>query len=66
MTGWLRVACALTLVALALMGWSLFDQTLIPIMVAMSVAQVLGTAALAAYLYVVFRDLTSRKRRSPP
>ncbi|MGE5185358.1 MAG: hypothetical protein ACM31C_25015 [Acidobacteriota bacterium] len=66
MNTWLRFACVLTLVALALMVWSLFDQTLIPIMVAMSVAQVLGTAALATFLFVVFRDLTSRKSGAPP
>lgn len=60
MNRWLRVASVLTLIALALIVWSLFDQTLIPIMVAMTVAQVLGTAAFAAYGYVVFRDLTKK------
>ena len=61
MNRWLRIASVLTLIALALMVWSLFDQTLIPIMVAMSVAQALGTAAFATYGYVVFRDLTRKQ-----
>ncbi|HEU4727791.1 MAG TPA: hypothetical protein VFT22_07885 [Kofleriaceae bacterium] len=63
MNRWLRFACVLTLIALVLMVWSLFDRTLIPIIVAMTVAQALGTAAFAAYGYVVFRDLTARHTR---
>ncbi|HEU0029192.1 MAG TPA: hypothetical protein VFQ53_01080 [Kofleriaceae bacterium] len=61
MNRWLRVASVLTLIALALMVWSLFDRTLIPVMVAMTVAQALGTAAFAAYGYVVFRDVTKKR-----
>lgn len=59
---WLRAACMLTLVALALMIWSLFDPRLIPIIIGMSLAQVFGTIAFGMYTVVVFRDLT-RKRR---
>lgn len=59
---WLVVASIMTLFALALMVWSLFDPTLIPIIVGMSFAQVFGTIAFAIYGVVVFLDLT-RKRR---
>jgi hypothetical protein len=61
-TTWLRAACIITLVALALMVWSLFDPTLIPVLVGMSLAQVFGTIAFAIYGVVVFLDL-ARKRR---
>lgn len=63
---WLRVAAVLTLIALALMVWSLFDPTLVPIIVGMSLAQVFGTIAFASYLVVVLRDVTRvrRARRS--
>jgi len=62
----LRVAAALTLVALALMVWSLIDPTVLPVMVAMTIGQAIGTAAFAAYGWVVFRDLFRRRaeRRS--
>jgi membrane associated rhomboid family serine protease len=59
---WLRLAAVMTLFALALMVWSLFDPTLIPIIVGMSLAQVFGTLSFAIYGVIVFRDLT-RKRR---
>jgi hypothetical protein len=58
----LRVAAVLTLVALVLMVWSLLDPRLVPIIIGMSLAQVLGTIAFAIYGVVVFLDLT-RKRR---
>jgi hypothetical protein len=63
MITWLRVAGGLTLVALALMVWSLLDPTLVPIIIGMSLAQVFGTIAFAIYGTVVFVDLT-RKRRA--
>jgi len=59
---WLRFACVLTLIALALMVWSLFDPTLIPIMVGMSLAQVFGTVAFVIYGIVVFLDVTQKRR----
>ncbi len=65
MNRWLVFASVLTLFALALMVWSLLDQTLVPIMFAMSIAQALGTLALAAYMFVVIRDL-ARKHGVPP
>jgi hypothetical protein len=53
----LVAACVLTLAALAMMVWSLFDPRPIPVIAAMSVGQVLGTLSLASFLYVVVADL---------
>ena len=59
---WLVVACACALAALALMTWQIFDPTVWPVMVAMSLGQVLGTASLAAFGYVVVADFRARRR----
>ena len=53
----LMIASIFTLLALGLMVWSLLQPTPLPVMVAMSVGQVLGTGAFAAYGYVVLKDL---------
>ncbi len=58
----LRIAAVFTLCALALMVWSLLEPTPLPVMVAMSVGQVFGTAAFAAYGYVVLRDVLRLRR----
>ncbi len=50
-------ACLLALVADALMVWSLFDQGWIPVMMAMSVGQVVGTLSFGLFLLVVLIDL---------
>jgi hypothetical protein len=52
----LAAACWLALVALGLMIWSLFDPKPIPVVVAMSVGQVLGTLSLLSFAYVVVVD----------
>ena len=59
----LRIACYFALASLALMVWSLFDPRPIPVVVAMSVGQVLGTLSLGAFLVVVAADL--RRRMKP-
>ena len=59
---WLTVACVSALAALALMTWQIFDPTVWPVMVAMSMGQVLGTASLAAFGYVVVMDFRNRRR----
>jgi hypothetical protein len=59
---WLVIACSSALAALALMTWQLVDPTVWPVMVAMSLGQVLGTTSLAAFAYVVFADLRARRR----
>lgn len=67
----LRLASVLTLAALALMVWSVLVPAPLPVMLAMSVGQVVGTAALGAYLWVVIRDVrgkgrTARASAAPP
>jgi hypothetical protein len=52
----LVASCALALLAVGLMTWSLFDPKPIPVVVAMSVGQVLGTLSLVAFAYVVVAD----------
>jgi hypothetical protein len=61
---WLVAACVGNLAALALMTWQIVDPTVWPVMVAMSVGQVLGTASFAAFLYVVVADFQARRRAS--
>jgi MFS family permease len=58
----LYAAAVLTLIALGLMVWSLFVPTPLPVMVAMSAGQALGTAAFGAYGYVVVRDILRLRR----
>jgi hypothetical protein len=61
---WLVAACVGNLAALALMTWQIVDPTVWPVMVAMSVGQVLGTASFAAFLYVVVADFRASRRAS--
>lgn len=58
----LRVAAVAALVALALIVWSLLDPSVVPVMVAMSVAQGIGTLSFFLYLVVVVRDLRAERR----
>jgi hypothetical protein len=53
----LRIASILALVALPLMVWSLFDATVWPILIALSLGQGLGTLSLVLFLVAVARDL---------
>jgi predicted lysophospholipase L1 biosynthesis ABC-type transport system permease subunit len=55
-------ACVLALCALALMVWSLFDQTVWPVMIAMSLGQVFGTLSLAAFFLVVVLDFRRMRK----
>ena len=56
-------ACVLGLIALALMTWSLFDQGWIPVMMAMSVGQGIGTLSFALFLVIVIIDLRQAEFR---
>ena len=56
-------ACVLGLIALALMTWSLFDQGWIPVMMAMSVGQGIGTLSFALFLVIVIIDLRKAEFR---
>lgn len=58
----LRVACVLALIALPLMVWSLFDPTVWPVLVALSVGQALGTLSFLLFLIAVARDLQLKQR----
>lgn len=58
----LRASALLTLVALALMVWSVLAPTPLPVILAMSLGQVLGTAAFALYGWVVFLDRARARR----
>jgi cytosine/uracil/thiamine/allantoin permease len=58
----LRVSCICALAGLALMTWQLFEPRVVPIIVAMSLGQILGTASFAAYLFVVFDDFRTHRR----
>lgn len=58
----LRAACVLALVALPLMVWSVFDPTVWPLLLALSVGQGIGTLSFALFLLVVARDLGLKRR----
>jgi len=58
----LRAAAILTLVGLALMVWSMLDPTPLPVMLAMSLGQVLGTVAFAMYGIAIWKDLLRIRR----
>jgi hypothetical protein len=60
----LRFASVLTLAALVLMAWSLFVPTVLPVILAMSAGQALGTIALATYIIAVAADRRSQRKRS--
>ncbi len=55
-------ACVLSLVALALMVWSMLDPRPIPVIGAMSLGQVVGTISFLLFIYVVIVDLRLTKR----
>ncbi len=58
----LRTASVLTLLALALMVWSMLDPTPLPVMLAMSLGQVFGTLAFSMYGVAVYKDLRRIQR----
>jgi len=59
----LRVACVLTIIALGLMVWSILAPTPLPVMLAMTVGQGLGTLAFGLFVWTVVQDL---RGKSPP
>ncbi len=62
----LRVACVLTLVSLTLIGWAVLHPRPMPVIVAMSVGQGLGTLAVLLFAIVVLRDLRPVMRAPVP
>jgi MFS family permease len=49
----ITTSCVLGLVAMAMMCWSVLDPTPVPVLVAMSVGQGVGTLSLLCYLAAV-------------
>ena len=58
----LVVACACALGALALMTWQLFFPYAFPIVIGLSLGQILGTASFATYVVVVLADYRASRR----
>jgi uncharacterized protein (DUF2062 family) len=59
----LRISAVLTIVGLALMVWSMLQPTPLPVMLAMTIGQALGTTAFGLYIYVVVREFRREYRR---
>lgn len=59
--GLIAIACGIGLAALALMVWSVLVPTPLPVMMAMSLGQALGTISLLLYLLAVLLDLRRAK-----
>jgi len=59
----MRMACWLALVALGMIVWSLVDPAPLPVIGAMSVGQVLGTASFGFFLFAIVADLRPALRR---
>jgi len=60
----LRTSAVLTLLGLAFMVWSMVKPTPLPVMLAMSVGQGLGTTAFAIYAYIVIREIRREMQRA--
>lgn len=61
--GLARLSALFALVSIGLMVWSLFDPRPIPVVVAMSVGQVIGTLSLGCFCAVVAADIRGLRRR---
>jgi len=53
----LYVAAVLTLIGLAFMVWSMIQPTPLPVILAMSVGQMIGMTAFGIYIVIVVRVL---------
>jgi peptidoglycan/LPS O-acetylase OafA/YrhL len=62
----LRVAALLALLGLAFMVWSVLQPTPMPVILAMSVGQGIGTLSFLIYLFVVIADLRRKKVLEAP
>lgn len=61
----MTLSCSFALLALGLIVWSLLDPRPIPVIVAMSVGQAIGTFSFAAFLFVVLTDIRSHYKTAP-
>jgi len=62
----LRLSALLTLAGLGFMVWSMLAPTPLPVMLAMTVGQGLGSTAFGIYVYIVVRELRREWRRVTP
>lgn len=60
--GLVRAAAILGLVALPLIVWSVFDPTVWPLMIALTVGQGIGSLSLLLFVVAVIRDLDIVRR----
>lgn len=60
-----RIACVASLAALGLIVWSLVHPKPLPVIVAMSVGQAIGTLSLLFFLGSIVLDLRSRRLLGP-
>lgn len=60
----LRIAAVLSLVGLALMMWSMFDPRPGPVLIGLSLGQVVGTSSFVIYLSIVIWDIRRRRREA--
>jgi hypothetical protein len=58
----ITASCVLGLVAMGMMCWSVLDPTPVPVLVAMSVGQAVGTLSLLCYVAAVVIEV--RRERS--
>lgn len=56
-----NAAALLALLGLALMTWSLLDRRPLPVVVWMTVGQIVGTLSLGLYLVAIALDLRGRR-----
>jgi hypothetical protein len=57
MNHWMSLACWLGLAGLALVVWSVLDPRPVPVLLAMTAGQVLGTVSLGLFALTVYVDL---------
>jgi peptidoglycan/LPS O-acetylase OafA/YrhL len=62
----LRIAAVLAMIGLAFMIWAVMAPTVMPVMLAMSVGQAIGTLSFLLYLLVVATDLRRARVLHPP
>ncbi len=62
MTKALRISALLTILGLVFVVWSMLQPTPLPVMLAMTVGQLIGTVAFGLYGYVVLVDFLRERR----
>jgi hypothetical protein len=60
-----RLACALALLGLAIMSFSIVSGRPLPVVLAMSIGHMVGMASLACFLLAILIDAIRRDARAP-